>query len=181
MVVQIVVDNQVSVFVQLIPSVLVFEVNIIAGVVFAAFFAYGKEDGIVIHFGAKFIVPFLHEQHAGFGAGVRFEGVAVQSYDGEDAGAIGDEFSDVFVGGVVKAALRQDDGHASAGFEEVQIAFDEEDVASDFVLGFAVGFEGEIVLVKQAAFFDVAGKGRIGHDYVEMEVFVLAGLGSEFF
>ena len=118
-VVQIVVDNQVSVFVQLVLSGSILEVNIIAASVFAAFFAHGKEDGVVIHFGAKFIVPFLHEQHAGFGAGMRFEGVAVQSHDGEDAGPLGDEFSNVFVGGVVEAALRQHDGHASAGFEKV--------------------------------------------------------------
>ena len=104
-------------------------VNVIAGVGLAAVLAGGEEDRIVIEFRAKWsgafvVLPFLEEQDAGLGPGMRLEGVAVKADDGEDAGLVGDELSDVGVGGVVEAPLRQDDTHSPAGFEEFEVALD---------------------------------------------------------
>ena len=86
---QIMVNDQVAVFVQLVLPVAVFDIDIITGVVLAAFFADRKEDGVVINFGTKFVVPFLHKQNTGFGAGVGLEGVAVQTRQQPESGRVG--------------------------------------------------------------------------------------------
>ena len=62
------------------------------------------------------------------------EGVVVQADHREDAGTFSDKIPDVLVGGVVKAALRQDNRHTSAGFQEVQVALDKENIPSNFAL-----------------------------------------------
>ena len=63
--------------VKFVLTVAIFDIDVVAGVVLAAFFRYGKKNWVVIDFGAKLVVPFLHKQHAGFCSGMRFEGVAV--------------------------------------------------------------------------------------------------------
>ena len=119
-VVQVVVNYQVAVAVKLGPAGFVQGAEVVAGVVLAASFGSGKENGVVVlpkaeWAGVGVVVPFLEEKDAGFGAGVRLKRVGVQSDDGQDASAFGDEIADVLVGGVVEPALGQDDGHATAG------------------------------------------------------------------
>ena len=82
MAVQVVFYDQMSTIVQFVLSAFVKDINVVTGVVLAAFLAHGKENRIVILLGAegalpRIVVPFLQEQHAGFGAGVGLEGVAV--------------------------------------------------------------------------------------------------------
>ena len=162
------------------------EVDFFAGVVLGGFLHRGEEDGVVVHFwaeGAGFgvIVPFLDEEDGGFGAGVGFEDIAVEADDGEDAAVLGDVFAEVLVGGVIEAALGEDDGHATAGLEEIEVALDEEEVAAEFGLGFAVGFLAEVVFGENAGFLDVSGEGGIGHEDIEGEVVVGVAVAAEFF
>jgi hypothetical protein len=64
------VNDQMPVSVQLVLSVIAFDIDVIAGVVLAAFLGDGKKDGIVVYLGTKLVIPLLDEQDTGFGAGV---------------------------------------------------------------------------------------------------------------
>lgn len=55
-----------------------------------------------------------------------------QADDGEQFGAVFDKFADVGKGWIVEDAFGEDDAEFSAGYEEVQTAFDEEDFGLDF-------------------------------------------------
>ena len=89
-------DDHVAVVVKERLAVLPFLVDVVAGVVLAAVLAGGEEDGVVLGARAKrpgvwVVVPFLQEENAGLGAGMRLEGVAVEADDGEDACLFGNE------------------------------------------------------------------------------------------
>lgn len=83
-----------------------FPIEFIAAVVLTLFLLGCEEDVIIIDFRAQYVVPFLNEQYACLGAGMRFEGVAVQSHDGKNAASFGNIFADGLVAAVVESALR---------------------------------------------------------------------------
>ena len=71
-------------------AALVFEINVIAQIIFAAAFAGRKDNLVVIEqriigFRVRVFVTFLQKQHAGFGARVGFKGVAVLATNGASA------------------------------------------------------------------------------------------------
>ena len=162
-------------------EILFLEENFLAGVVLGRFLHGGEEDRVVVLLRAEFGIPFLDDEDGGLGAGVGLEDISMQADDGEDAAVFGDVFAELFVRGIVEAALRQDHGHASAGFEEVEIALDEEQVAADLGLIAAAGFFPEIILREDAGFLDVSGEGWIRHQHVEGEMVVALGIAAEFF
>ena len=84
------------------------------------------------------------------------------------------------VGSIIEAALGQDNGHTAAGFEEVQVALDEQDVPPHAGTRPAVA-PGDFILVEDAAFLDVAGKRRVGHQNVKVEPPVLLRFGAQGF
>ena len=71
------VNNQVAVFIQLVLTAAVFYIDIIAGIILAAFLTHRKQDRVVIDSWTEIIVLLLHKQDAGFGSGMGFESVAV--------------------------------------------------------------------------------------------------------
>lgn len=117
------------------------------------------------------VLPLLDKQYARFRAGMRLECIAVQPDDGEDAAAFRDEATDVLVRRIVEASLRKDDGHASAGAEEVDVALDEKDVAPDAALRLAV-LVAEVVARQQLPFLHLTGEWRISHHDVELKISV---------
>ena len=135
MIEEIVLHDPVAVLVAQAFAIGRLHIDLVAAVVLAGQTLGGEEDVVVLHLraewtGGRVVIPFLHEEHAGLGAGVGLEGVRVQADDGEYATAFGDELAHALVAGVVEAALRQYDGHAASGAEAVEIALDEEKVAS---------------------------------------------------
>ena len=61
---QVVIDNQVIVFIQRIfAGIGILQVDLIAGIVFAGLLHGGKEDRVVFLFRAQFIVPLLNKQN----------------------------------------------------------------------------------------------------------------------
>lgn len=96
----------------------------------------GEEDRVVGHLGAqraddRIVVPFLDKQHAGLGAGVRLEHIAMQTDHGENAAMLSQVFAQRLVGGVVETPLRQHHGHSPTGFEELKVALDKQNVPPD--------------------------------------------------
>lgn len=90
MVEQVVLDDQVAVVIEQRRAVRGLPVDLVAGGVLGWFAHGGEEDRVIVlpwaeRPGLGIVVPFLHKQHAGLGAGVRLEDVAVQADDGEDA------------------------------------------------------------------------------------------------
>lgn len=112
---------------------------------------------------------------------MRLEGVSVQADNREDAAAFANVITERLVGSVVEPALRQHDGHAPAGFQEIKVALNEQQVAPDGGFVFAAGFLAEVVFGDDARFLDVAGKGRIRHEHVEIEFLPRAFVPAEFF
>jgi len=74
---QIMVNDEMAVLVEFILSVAVLDINIITGVVLAAFFNDREENRVIINFGTLFVVTFLNKQNTRFSARVWLEGVAV--------------------------------------------------------------------------------------------------------
>lgn len=157
----------------------------VTAVVFGGLLLGGEEDRVILNLGAVVawfagvVVPLLHEKHAGFCAGVGLESVQVQADDGEDAAAFGDVFAHSLVAGVVETALRQHHGHAPAGAQEIEVTLDEEQVAADLAFELAISLVAQLEGAEHIALFDVAGKWRVGHEYVELEIAVVVLLGAQ--
>ena len=83
-----------------------FPIEFVAAVVFALFLLGCEKDVIIIDFRAQYVIPFLNEQYARLGAGMRFEGVSVQPHDSKNTASFGNIFADGFVAAVVESALR---------------------------------------------------------------------------
>ena len=80
--VKVVVDDHVAVCVEKRLVVGSFLVDGVSRVGLASVLAGGEEDGVVLDMrterpGIGVVVPFLEEEDAGLGAGVRFEGVSM--------------------------------------------------------------------------------------------------------
>ena len=75
--------------------------------------------------------------------------------------------------------MRKDDGHASAGAEEVDVALNEKDVAPDAALRLAV-LVAEVVARQQLPFLDFSCERRIRHDDIELEIAVRVAVDFEF-
>lgn len=108
---QIVLDDHVAVLIQQWRSVRVLHVDLIARVVLAWLAHRRKENRVIVLSGAQHarvwvIVPFLHQQHTGFCAGMRFEDVAVQPNHRQYAAMLGDVLADVLVRTVIETTLR---------------------------------------------------------------------------
>ena len=135
-VVEVVLNDPMAVRVAEELSVIAWRDDLVAAGVLALLALGSEEDVIVIHFLAhrtdiRIVVPLLHKEDAGFSSSVGLKGVLIEADDCEDAAALGDELPNPLVAAVVETTLREDDGHASAGAEEVEIALDEEQVAPD--------------------------------------------------
>lgn len=118
-------------------------VDFVTSRVFAFASLRGKKDRIVVALRVVVrlvlvILPLLDEQDTCLGAGMRLKCVAVQANDGENAALVRDIAANLLVGRVVEAPLRKNDCHTSARAKELDIAFDEEDVAADALLRLAV-------------------------------------------
>ena len=118
-------------------------IDFVAARVLALTALRGKENRIVVALRVvvwlvRVVLPLLHEKDARLCASVRLERVAVQADDGEDAALVRDVAANLLVGGVVEAALRKDNCHASARAKEVDVSFDEKDIAADALLRLAV-------------------------------------------
>ena len=59
---------------------------------------------------------------------MRFEYISVQTDNSENAAAFCDIFTDSLITAVVKSSLRKNDSHTSAGFQEVQVTLDKENI-----------------------------------------------------
>ena len=140
-----------TVFVQLI-LIIIFQVFILAGVVFSTFLGNGKEDRVVVNSATKLslvwiIIPFLQKQDACFGAGVGFKGISIQTDYCQNARTLRYKLTDILVGCVIESALWEDNRHASTGFEEIQVALNKQNIASDFTLCLAVFLKTKFVLM----------------------------------
>ena len=74
MIVQVVINNQMSIFVQFILIIAVLKIHVIARIILAAFLGDSEKDRVVLIW-VVVIVPFLQKQNTCFGAGVWLEGV----------------------------------------------------------------------------------------------------------
>ena len=99
MIVEVVGYDEVTVVVQNRLAVLR-HIDFVPGVVLAWLLHGGKENGIVLPLGAEKVVPLLHKKHGGLGAGVGLEHVAMQPHHRQNAAALCDEVTDVFVAAV---------------------------------------------------------------------------------
>lgn len=144
----------------------------LSAVVLAWFLHGGEEDGVVFPAWTELFVPFLDEEHAGLGPGVWFEYISVQSHDGQYSTSLGYVVAYVAVAAVVEPSLRQHYGHASSGFEEVEVTLYKEYVASHLGGEFSRSVLAQLVFREYAAFLDVASKWWISHQNVESEVTV---------
>lgn len=174
---QIVLNDQVPVVVKQRRAVRGLPVNLVARVILRRLAHRSEEDRVIFLLrtqrpNLRIIVPLLHEQHAGLGAGVRLEDVAVQADDSEDATMRGKIFAQVLVTSIVEAPLRQNNGHPPAGLEEGQIAFDEQNIAPDGVLvldlDLAIGAVGHLIngLMAGVQCLGEAGRAFAGIDNV---------------
>jgi len=120
----------------------------------------------------RIVIPFLQEEHAGFRAGMRFEGVDVQADDRQNPRPLRDKLPNLFVRGVVEPSLRQHNRQAAARFQKIQIALDEQNIPADFGLWFVVLIVPQFVFVDNPRFFDVPGKRRISHQDIKAKFFV---------
>ena len=135
-----------------------------------------KEDRIVVALRivvwlVLVVLPLLYKQYTRFRAGMRLECIAVQPDHGKDTAVFRDESADVLIRRIVEASLRKDDGHASTGTEEVDVALDEKNVAPDAALRLAV-LVAEVVTRQQLPFLDFSCERRIRHDDVKLEIMV---------
>lgn len=102
-------NDEMAVAIAFIGSIGLFDVNLLTTIVDAFNLLRGEENIVVVHLRAKrpglgVIIPFLNEQHAGFRARVRFEGVGVQADNGKNAALFHDETANALVAGIVEPA-----------------------------------------------------------------------------
>ena len=136
----------------------IFHIDLIAGVVFTLLLHGSKEDRVIFLFRTQFIIPLLNKQNRGLGSCVRFEHISMQAYNGKDAAALSNKFTDVLIAGVVKAALRQDDSHTTAGFKEVQVTLDKQYITANLSKSFSRAGKNEFFAVDHVSFDVMPGE-----------------------
>ena len=105
---------------------------------------------------------------------MRLENISMQADDSENAAALCNIFPERPIGAVIESALRQNDGHASARLQEVQVALDKENVSADLILPFSDRAPAQLVSGNNCILLDVSGKRRIGHNEIELEPAIIA-------
>lgn len=149
-------------------------VNLVAARIFAFAPLGGKEDRIVVQLrvvvGLVLVVlPPLHKKYACLGAGVGLEGIAVKTNDGENAALVRNVAANLLVGRVVEAPLGKNDCHASTRTEELDIAFNEENIAADALLRLDI-LRAEFITRQKLPLLHLAGEWRIGHHDIELKI-----------
>lgn len=71
---------------------------------------------------------------------MRFEHISVQPDNGKNAATLRNIFTDSLIAAIVKTSLRENDCHASAGFQEVQVSLNKENIPANLVLPFSAEF-----------------------------------------
>ena len=175
--VQIVVDNQMIVPVQGRQSGLwIRQIELIAGRVLAGLLHRSEKNRIVLFFRAQRIVPLLNKQDGGFCSCMRLENIYMQADDSENAAALCNIFPERPIGAVIESALRQNDSHASARLQEVQVALNKEDIPADLVLPFSDWAPAQLISGDNCIFLDIPGKRRVGHNEIELEPAIIAAV-----
>lgn len=95
---------------------------------------------------------------------MQFEYISVQTDNSENAAAFCDIFTDSLITAVVKSSLRKNDSHTSAGFQEVQVTLDKENISANLILPFSGRVFAQLITRNNRVFFDVSGKWGIRHD-----------------
>lgn len=75
--------------------------------------------------------------------------------------------------GIVKTPLRQDDSHAAARFQEVQVALDKQHITANLVLPFTSTVFAKLIMRNNCVFFDITSKRRISHHEVKLELAII--------
>ena len=89
-------------FIKFVFAVTVLDKNVFPGIVLPWFLGHCEKDRIIINPGAKrsllgIIIPLLQEKNAGFGAGMGFKGINVQTDDCDNACFVGDELTNILI------------------------------------------------------------------------------------
>ena len=113
-----------TVFVQLIMPITVFQKNVTPGIVLASLFGDSEKDRVIFNSRtqrtrSRVIVPLLHKQNARFSPRVWLKRIRMQSNHRQNTRMLRNKISDIFIRCIVEPALRQHNRHPSARLEEV--------------------------------------------------------------
>ena len=164
-------------------------VNFFAGIIFGRFLHRCEKNWIVISARANFVVPFLYKNYTCFSAGMRLENISMQADNRQNSAAFGKKITNIFITGIIKTTLRQNYSHTPAGFQKLQITFNEKNISPHFRLIFYFNFSDfiffdiffcQVIFVQDTAFFYISGKRRIRHNNIKIKIAIFIFNGAKF-
>ena len=113
---------------------------------------------------------------------MRFKDIAVQTDNCKYAATFSNIVTDILIACIIETTLREDNGHSTAGFQKVEIAFNEQNISANFFLPFAFIVLRKFIMRKDCLLLNIACERRICHNEVEIKFAkVVTSLGLELF
>jgi len=146
-------------------------IDIFSGVIFEWDFGSGEKYRVILYSFIGIIIPLLEEYDARFCACMGLETISLDTDDCEYPSMRHHEFADVFFTCVVEYSLWKYESESPTWSNEVQVAFDKEQMTRDIVDIFScLWVFSELELRKSGRFFDFSSKWRIREEDIKIEV-----------